>query len=119
MAYNFDNLKKDAMNILDKAANKTNEVIDYSKAQIDRASIRGKINEKYTELGKLCYNMHESDADETGRMKIVIGEIKKLNDKLNETEKAVKSNRKKTCKFCLTENDPNAVYCTKCGEKLD
>lgn len=119
MAYNFDNLKADAMNLFDKAASKTAEAIDYSKNQIDRAQLRAKINEKYTELGKLCYNMHESDADETGRMKAVIVEISKLKAKLDDADKAVKSKKPKTCKFCLTENEADAVYCTKCGEKLD
>ncbi|MGN0603001.1 MAG: hypothetical protein ACI4I2_03405 [Oscillospiraceae bacterium] len=119
MAFNFDNLKSDAMNLFDKAASKTAEAIDYSKTQIDRAQLRAKINEKYAELGKLCYNMHESDADETGRMKIIIGEIKKMKTKLDEADKAVKSKKNKVCKFCLTENEADAVYCTKCGEKLD
>ena len=65
MSYNFDNLISDAKGILDKAAVKAGEAVDYSKTQIDRAQLRAKINEKYTELGKLCFNMHESDADET------------------------------------------------------
>ncbi len=119
MAFNFDNLKSDAKNLFDKAASKTADAIDYSKTQIDRAQLRTKINEKYTELGKLCYNMHESDADETGRMKIIISEINKLKEKLDEADKAVKLNKKKTCKFCLTENEADAVFCIKCGERLN
>lgn len=119
MAYTFDDLKADAMNLFDKAASKTAEAIDYSKNQIDRAQLRARINGKYAELGKLCYNMHESDADETGRMKMVIADIKKLKSKLDDADRAVKSKKPKTCKFCLTENDADAVYCAKCGEKLD
>jgi len=46
MAYNFDNLKADAMNLFDKAASKTAEAIDYSKNQIDRAQLRAKIKRK-------------------------------------------------------------------------
>ena len=82
MAYNFDDLKTDAKNLLDKAASKANEAVDYSKTQLDRAQLRSKIREKYTELGRLCYNMHETDADETGRMKIVINDIRSLEHKL-------------------------------------
>ncbi|MCD7731610.1 MAG: hypothetical protein LUI05_08985 [Oscillospiraceae bacterium] len=118
MAYNFNDLKEDAKSIFDKAAAKANEAVDYSKTQLDRAQLRSKIREKYTELGKLCYNMHETDADETGKMKIVINDIRSLENKLDEADKAVNAKKCKTCKFCLTQNDADSVYCTKCGEKL-
>lgn len=118
MSYNFDNLISDAKGILDKAAVKAGEAVDYSKTQIDRAQLRAKINEKYTELGKLCFNMHETDADETGKMKIVINDIRSLNNKLTEADKAVNAKKTKTCKFCLTKNDADSSFCTKCGEKL-
>lgn len=118
MAYNFDDLVADAKNIFDKASAKAGEVVDYSKTQIDRAQLRSKIREKYTELGKLCYNMHETDADETGKMKIAINDIRSLENKLNEADKVVNAKKSKTCKFCLTKNDADSVYCTKCGEKL-
>lgn len=118
MAYNFDNFINDAKNVCDKATAKVNEAVEYSKTQIDRAQLRAKMNEKFTELGKLCYNMHESDADETGKMKIVINDIKNLESKLKEADKAVNAKKCKTCKFCLTKNDADSVYCTKCGEKL-
>ena len=118
MAYNFDNFISDAKGVLDKAATKANEAVDYSKTQIDRAQIRSLIKEKYTELGKLCYNMHESDADETGKMKIIIADIRHLDEKLSEAEKSVNAKKCKACKFCLTKNDADSVFCTKCGEKL-
>jgi uncharacterized coiled-coil DUF342 family protein len=118
MAYNFDDLKAEAKGLFDKAANKANEAIDYSKTQIDRVQLRSKIREKYTELGQLCYNMHETDADETGKMKIVINDIRSMENKLAEADKAVNGKKTKTCKYCLTENDPDSVYCSKCGEKL-
>lgn len=119
MAYNFDDLIADAKELFDKAADKANEAVEYSKTQIDRAQLRSKIREKYTELGKLCYNMHETDADETGKMKIVIADIRSLENKLNEADKAINAKKPKTCKFCLTKNDADSLFCTKCGEKLE
>ena len=116
--YTFESFISDAKFIRDKAASKANEVVEYSKTQIDRAQLRSKINEKYTELGKLCYSMHESDADETGKMKIVINDIKDLENKLNEADKAVNAKKCKTCKFCNTQNDADSKFCTKCGEQI-
>ncbi len=51
-------------------------------------------------------------------MKIVINDIRSLENKLNEADKVVNAKKSKTCKFCLTKNDADSVYCTKCGEKL-
>lgn len=118
MAFNFDDLVTGAKDVFDKAAAKAGEAIDYSKVQLDRSQLRGKIKEKYCELGKICYNMHECGDDKTGEMKRVIAEIKSLSDKLEEADATVNAKKTKTCKFCGTANDAVSSFCTKCGEKL-
>ena len=118
MSYNLDDFVYDAKCVIDKATVKAGEAVDYSKTQLDRAQYRAKIKEKYTELGRLCYSMHETDADETGKMKIIIADIRNLENKLKDAEKAVNSKKSKVCKFCLTKNEFDSEYCTKCGEKL-
>lgn len=118
MAYNFDDFISDTKNIFDKVAARANDAVDYSKTQIDRAQLRSKIREKYAELGKICYEMHESDSDETISMKPVIAEIKELKKQLVEADKNVNAKKNQVCKFCETTNDFLSVYCSKCGEKL-
>lgn len=118
MAFNIDNIVNGAKDIFDKAAAKAGEAIDYSKVQLDRSQLRGKIKEKYVELGKICYDMHECGDDRTGEMKKVIGEIKALSAKLEEADITVNAKKSKTCRFCGTANDAVSTYCTKCGEKL-
>jgi len=118
MAFNFDDIVSGAKDIFDKAAAKAGEAIDYSKNQIDRGQLKAKIKEKYCELGKICYNMHECGDDKTGEMKKLIAEIKDLEDKLVKADEAVGAKKTRECRFCGTANDPDAGYCTKCGEKL-
>lgn len=118
MAINFDEIKSGAKGLLDKAAAKANEAIDYSRTQLDRGQLRSKIKEEYCKLGKICYDMHEVGDDRTGEMKQVIGEIKQLKTKLEEADAAVNAKKTKECKFCGTANDATSEYCTKCGEKL-
>ena len=118
MAINFDNIKAGAKDILDKAAAKANEAIDYSKTQIDRGQLRAKIKEDYCKLGKICYDMHDAGDDRTGEMKQIISEISDLKAKLEEADAAVNAKKTKECKFCGTANDATSDYCTKCGEKL-
>lgn len=118
MSFNFDGLVSGAKDVFDKAAAKAGEAIDYSKTQIDKGQMRYKVKELYGKLGKICYDMHENGDDRTGEMKKVIGEIKELTDKLNETDAAVNIKKTKVCRFCETENAASNDYCTKCGEKL-
>ncbi|MCH5194511.1 MAG: hypothetical protein J1F11_11150 [Oscillospiraceae bacterium] len=118
MSFNFDGLVSGAKDVFDKAAAKAGEAIDYSKNQIDRSQMRIKVKELYGKLGKICYDMHENGDDRTGEMKKVIGEIKELNDKLNEKDDSVNLKKTKECPFCETSNDAANAYCTKCGEKL-
>ncbi len=118
MAFNFDDIVSGAKDIFDKAAAKAGDAIDYSKTQIDRGQLKAKIKEKYCELGKICYDMHECGDDKTGEMKKVIAEIKELDKKLSEADAAVNAKKTKVCRFCGTANDAVSEYCTKCGEKL-
>lgn len=118
MAYNFDDFVNGAKSFADKAVSKANEAVDYSKTQLDRAQLRGQIKEKFCELGKLCYNMHKTDADETGRMKIVIGEINALEIRLNEADKAVNLKKPRVCPNCGAKNSVDSAFCCKCGGKI-
>lgn len=116
MSYNFDDLVYDTKKVIDKAAEKTGEIFDYSKKQVEKAQLKGLIKEKLYELGKLCYDMHEKDEDYTGSMKKLIGEIKKIDEDIKAAEDALKT--PKTCSLCGAKNSGDSEYCCKCGEKL-
>lgn len=118
MNYKFDNFISDAKVVFDKVAEKTNEAVEYSKTQIERIQLKNKIREKYQELGKLCYDMHESGQDETGNMKNIIDEIKELKKELVSANESVNAKQAKVCAFCSEKNDGGNLYCKKCGEKL-
>ncbi len=114
MSYNFDDLIYDTKKTIDKVANKASEAVDYSKIQLERAQLRSLLKENYAKLGKLAYQMHTSDSNESSKMKLIISDIEKLEDKLSKT--VVK--RAKICKFCLTKNPAENEFCSKCGEML-
>ncbi len=118
MSYNFDDFITDAKGIYDKVAQKATEAVDYSKTQIDRASLRSKIKDKYAELGKKYYDMHENNTDENKAMKALVEEIASLKKQLAEADVSVNAKKCKACSFCETNNDAAALYCSKCGEKL-
>lgn len=118
MSYKFDNLISDAKVVFDKVAVKTNEAVEYSKTQVERAQMRNKIRDKYYDLGRICYQMHESGNDETGSMKKIITEIEQLKADLKAADEVVSAKQPKACKFCGEKNDSGNLFCKKCGEKL-
>ncbi|MBQ5330416.1 MAG: zinc ribbon domain-containing protein [Oscillospiraceae bacterium] len=96
---------------------KATAALDTGKAYAQRANISVKIREKYTELGKVCYEMHENNTDETGKMKRLIGEINLLKSDLRAAEE--ESGKKKICPYCGNKNYPDDSFCSKCGSRLD
>ena len=116
MNYNFDDFISDSKELFDKLTVKANGAVNVSKAYIEKAQLRVKLKDKYYDLGKLCYDMHRSGADETGNMKILIKEIKMLEAQLEYAEEA--SGKPKICGLCGAKNSSENSYCAKCGEKL-
>ena len=116
MKYSIDNFISDSKEVFDKISEKANSAVNVSKAYVEKAQLRVKLREKYYDLGKLCYNMHKNDSDETGNMKNLIKEIKMLEAELEYAEEA--SGKPKGCSFCGAKNSADNVFCSKCGEKL-
>ena len=116
MKYGFDDLIGDSKEAIDKVAAKANNAVSVSKAYAQRAQLRVKLKEKYYELGKVCYNMHATDADESGNMKKLIKEIKLLEAELEYAEEA--SGKPKVCAYCGAKNQADNLYCSRCGERL-
>lgn len=116
MKYGIDNFVNDSKDVLDKITVKANSAVSVSKAYVEKAQLRVKLREKYYDLGKTCYNMHCTDADESGNMKRIIKEIKLLEAQLEYAEEA--SGKPKVCAYCGAKNSADNLYCAKCGEKL-
>ena len=116
MGYSFDDFIYDTKKAIDKVGLKTNEAIEHSKIQVGKAQLKGKLKEKFCDLGKLCYEMHETDEDYTGSMKKLLAQIKEIEDQIKDADTALGT--PVVCALCGTKNSAENDYCTKCGEKL-
>lgn len=96
---------------------KAGDVFNASKAFAEKTTIEAKINIKYRELGKLCFEMHENGTDETGQMKELIGQISLLKSEIKAAEE--QSRTHKVCKYCGTKNAVDDHFCARCGSRLD
>lgn len=116
MKNTFDTILSGSKELADKLAEKAASAVTVSKSYVDRAQLRVKMNDKFEELGRLCYHMHKTGSDESGSMKVLIKELKVLDAQLEMAEEA--GGKPKVCAFCGSKNDPDNTYCAKCGERL-
>ncbi|MCC8043071.1 MAG: hypothetical protein LIO69_06120 [Oscillospiraceae bacterium] len=116
MKYGFDVLISESRLAFDRAADQANRAYNVSKAYVEKAQLRAKLRDKYCELGKLCYDLKEKDADVGGEIKLVTKEIKMLETQLEYAGEA--AGKPKICDFCGTKNPAESCYCSRCGEKL-
>ncbi|MGN0666870.1 MAG: hypothetical protein ACI4KF_10140 [Huintestinicola sp.] len=116
MNYNFDDLINSSKSVFDMVASSASNAMNVSKAYVEKAQLRVKLRDKYNELGKLCYDMHEKGTDETGSIKIKIKEIKVLKAQLEYAEEA--AGKPKICPICGRKNLSDDLFCSQCGEKL-
>lgn len=117
MGYSFDDFVYDTKKALDKVSEKTAEAIGYSKAQVEKAQLKGRLRDAYCDLGKLCYDMHETDIDYTGSMKRLLSKISDIKARIKENDETLGT--PVICPLCNTKNAADNCYCTKCGEKLN
>ena len=115
MAYNFDDLVSGASNVFDKISGKVVEAVDYSKTQIDKASLRSKIKEKYSEIGRLYYESVDMGVDKAFAINSLVGDVKELKKQLDSPDQDMDTKR---CKYCQTIASLDSSFCPKCGEPL-
>ena len=59
MSFNMDDLFSDAKRYVGIVGEKTGSAVEYSKKQVSSVQLRVQFREKLTELGRLCYDMHD------------------------------------------------------------
>ena len=120
----FDTFFDDAVVNVKAAANaaskKAATFYDASKHKISAAEIRGEINKKLKELGKVTYKSEVHGVDLFIEKEKLVSEIKELIENLNIINghiAAIKSQRK--CPKCEARVPRNSVFCNICGTKLE
>ena len=107
---------KSALNVVGKKAGK---IVDVSKLKISAVEIQNKISKLYEELGRCAYKSFKDDKEPS-----CIEEYAKKIDVLKEEyvsidEKIAEMKKKVRCSKCGFINLEDAVYCCKCGAKIE
>ena len=109
-----------AKSVANITAKKAGETVELSRLKMESIKMNAQIDRKYNEIGNLVYDTAKSGIEHEESIKECISEIDTLIAKINEINAQINEVRRTvTCPNCLYSNPDDAVYCAKCGIKLD
>jgi len=111
----ISDLKKTAIS----AAQKTGELVEIGKLKFALSNAKGKIDEKYKDLGQALYTAHKNGSEDAQAIDGIIAEIDALFLELAKLESEMGSLKsQKKCPSCGKVCDEDASFCASCGEKF-
>lgn len=117
----LDNVLEKTKVAVGLVSEKASQFVDVSRLNFNFSELKNKIKIQYQELGKLVYDASKNNIEEiseeikkyVSKIDALHVEMEKLKDKI-----AIMKN-KIVCKSCNFQNEYNATYCIKCGNKLE
>ena len=104
-----------------KTSEATNKITKETKLKLKINENKNKITDIYEEIGKKVYEKHtrEENISIKEELETECSKIDELSKEIEEARKEIlKLNNKKQCSNCYAEVEKDAVYCSKCGQKL-
>ncbi|MDD4807434.1 MULTISPECIES: zinc ribbon domain-containing protein [Caproicibacterium] len=115
----FEDMVLNAKTAASAVGKKANQVVDISRLRLSAADLNNEISKRFEALGRVVYDARKSgtSSDElVGECVLAIDELYEQLDAVNEQLAAHRC--RITCSACGQENPASAVYCSKCGGKL-
>ena len=111
----FENFFMKAKGAVDALGEKAGQFVDVSKLNIRVAELKSDLRNEFEALGKTVYNCEKNhiDAAQVSNIDNIYIQIEELKKQIAEMKNKV------ICKFCSGANENGALYCGKCGKKLD
>ncbi len=114
----FDKLNDTIVETGKNLGQKAKETSDIAKLSYDIRSLESKVRENYRKLGKAYYE--EYHVDEDAEFEEYMDAIRDLKGQISNLEKQIQIIKGTTiCPNCGEALPKNAVFCLKCGEKID
>lgn len=104
--------------VVDHAAQKTCEVLESSKGQVERLRLRNELNEKYRLLGKAQFITAKGEADRSDEINTLIDEISALREAYVELCRTLHRGGGATCEKCGKYHVSGGAYCADCGAPM-
>lgn len=114
----FDEMGKTVGSAARKTAEKSKELYEVTRLNFQVSAQEDIVKAAYMELGKKYYQANKAVVPEDqqaifGKVAAALDQIEQLRKKINEVREM------KTCPKCGNGVEKDAVYCSRCGEKME
>ncbi len=104
----------------DTVAKTSKDVFEVSRLRFNAAELTGEINKKYEALGRLVYDSYTDSTNAEDMIKECVAGINEAYRRLDEVnEKIATTLKRRRCGSCSAVNSKDALYCNRCGRRLD
>lgn len=116
----LEDLLLNARTAVDSVGKKAEKVIDISKLTITAADLKAEISKKCEILGRIVYEQNVTGKNYQNSINELVEKITQLKGELESVNEMIESSKEKSkCQTCGTYNIKEAVFCNKCGERLN
>jgi ribosomal protein L40E len=116
----FDDVISKAKTVAETAGRKTSEFIEITRLRIEVSEQEKEMASIFEGLGRLVYDSKKTGEDASSIIDECVTRLDECQSKINELKRQIDEYRYTLrCKDCDTPNPDDAVYCKKCGMKID
>lgn len=116
---NLEELMERAKEFADVAGKKTNELYELSKYKYESVRISNELKKLYEKLGLTVYKLVRSGNTDNSEIDAVTAEIDDAKRRLMTIKMIMADMQNKKFCPCGAVNPKDALFCSKCGAKLD
>lgn len=115
----FEDVVLNAKTAVNAVGKKAGQFVDASKLRLNAASLSNEISKRFEALGRIVYDSQKKGENTDSLVAECISSIDDLYHELDAVNDQIAASRSQVvCRMCGEENPANAVYCCKCGHKL-
>lgn len=109
-----------AKEMVEAAGRKAVDLTDLAKMKLKLSENDKAIDSTLTALGRLLYEQRKGGTLDEETVDELVAQVDELETANEELQAAIDNNRgRKTCRSCGSFNPERAVYCNKCGQKME
>ncbi len=116
----FEDILIKAKGAVDAFGEKAGQYVDVSKLNIKLAELKAELKSEFENLGKTVYKNEKEGVEDNADVKMSIAQINNISLQIEDLKNQIASLKNKIlCKACGNQNETSAIYCARCGKKLD
>lgn len=116
----FNEIKNKVTQTAKSAMQKSNEIFEITKINMSIGDAQLQMDKLFRDVGKIIYDAYREGDQFSDEITKKCSQVDNLVEQIKEMKERVAQLKKvKICPNCESENQPDAVFCSKCGRKIE